>query len=94
MSTPITTGSFAKALWPGVNAWYGKAYDEYPVEWDKLFEKHTSKRNFEQDVGVSSFGLLALKAKAHRLHTTPSNKVSLQRIGIPSSLWDSSSQRK
>jgi hypothetical protein len=63
MSTPITTGSFAKALWPGVNAWYGKAYDEYPVEWDKLFEKHTSKRNFEQDVGVSSFGLLALKAE-------------------------------
>lgn len=61
MSTPITTGSFAKALWPGVNAWYAKAYNEYPVEWDKLFDKNTSRRNFEQDVGVSGFGLLALK---------------------------------
>jgi hypothetical protein len=34
----INSGSFAKALWPGVNAWYGKEYDEYPVEWDKLFD--------------------------------------------------------
>jgi hypothetical protein len=57
----ITTGSFAKALWPGVNAWYGDAYKEYPVEWDKLFEKYTSKRNFEEDVGVSGFGLAVVK---------------------------------
>jgi hypothetical protein len=61
MATPVNTGSFAKALWPGVNAWYGREYAEYPVEWDKLFEKHTSKRNYEQDVGVSGFGLLAIK---------------------------------
>lgn len=60
MST-ITTGSFAKALWPGVNAWYGNAYKEYPVEWDKLFEKYTSRRNFEEDVGVSGFGLAVVK---------------------------------
>jgi hypothetical protein len=61
MATPVSTGSFAKALWPGVNAWYGREYNEYPVEWDKLFEKNTSKRNYEQDVGVSGFGLLAVK---------------------------------
>lgn len=61
MATPVSTGSFAKALWPGVNAWYQKAYDEYPGEWDKLFEKNTSKRNYEQDVGISGFGLLAVK---------------------------------
>ena len=57
----ITTGSFAKALWPGVNVWYGKEYNEYPVEWDKLFDKFTSNRAFEEDVGVSSFGLAAVK---------------------------------
>lgn len=57
----ITSGSFAKALFPGVNAWYGKAYNEYPVEWDKLFEKNTSSRQFEEDVGVSSFGLAVVK---------------------------------
>jgi hypothetical protein len=57
----INSGSFAKALWPGVNAWYGKEYNEYPVEWDKLFEKHKSSRAFEEDVGVSSFGLAVAK---------------------------------
>lgn len=57
----INTSSFAKALWPGVNAWYGKAYDEYPVEWDKLFDKHTSNRAWEEDVGVSGFGLSRVK---------------------------------
>jgi len=59
----ITTTSFAKALWPGVNKWYGQTYDEFPVEWDKLFDKYTSKRNFEEDVGYSGFGLLSAKSE-------------------------------
>lgn len=53
----ITTGNFGKALWPGVNAWYGKAYDEHSEEWSKIFDKFTSRKKFEEDVGVSSFGL-------------------------------------
>ena len=57
----ITTSSFAKALWPGVNAWYGKAYDEYPVEWTALFDQYKSSRNFEEDVGTSGFGLAVVK---------------------------------
>lgn len=61
MATPITTGSFAKSLWPGVNAWFGREYDAYPVEYTKLFDTFTSKRNYEQDVGVSGFGLLTVK---------------------------------
>jgi hypothetical protein len=59
----INTSSFAKALWPGVNAWYGKAYSEYPVEWDKLFDTNKSRRNFEEDVGVTSFGLAVEKGE-------------------------------
>ncbi|MDE3022469.1 MAG: Mu-like prophage major head subunit gpT family protein [Pseudomonadota bacterium] len=57
----INSGSFAKALWPGVNAWYGKSYDEYAVEYDQLFDKFTSNKAFEEDVGVSSFGLAVSK---------------------------------
>lgn len=53
----MNTSSFAKALYPGVNAWWGKAYNEYDVEVTKLFDKFTSKRNYEEDVGLSSFGL-------------------------------------
>jgi len=57
----INSGSFAKALWPGVNAWYGKSYAEYESEYDKLFDKHTSSKAFEEDVGISSFGLAVNK---------------------------------
>lgn len=59
----ITTSNFAKALWPGVNAWYGKEYSEYKPEWPALFEQNSSDRNFEEDVGVSSFGLAVTKSE-------------------------------
>lgn len=57
----VTSGSFAKALWPGVNKWFGTSYNEYSPEWDKLFDKNTSKKAYEEDVGYSSFGLAAIK---------------------------------
>ena len=57
----ITSGSFAKLLWPGLNAIWGKEYNDYPVEWDKLFEKNTSDRAYEEDVSLSSFGLATVK---------------------------------
>lgn len=59
----INTGSFGKALWPGVNRWYGKAYDEFDVEWSKLFDTRSSRKNFEEDVSVSSFGLALQKGE-------------------------------
>lgn len=57
----VTSSSFAKALWPGVNKWYGDAYNEYPVEYTKLFDTFKSSRAEEQDVGVSGLGLAAVK---------------------------------
>jgi hypothetical protein len=59
----ITSSSFAKALWPGVNAWYGKAYKEYATEYDKVFPKYGSKKAYEEDVGVSSLGLASEKTQ-------------------------------
>ena len=59
----MNSGSFAKALWPGVNAWYGKSYNEYETEFDKLFDKNTSSKAFEEDVGISSFGLAVQKGE-------------------------------
>ena len=61
MSTPINSGSFAKALWPGVNSWFGEKYDEHQVEWSSLFDSNTSRRAYEEDVGTSMFGLAAVK---------------------------------
>lgn len=57
----INTGSFAKALWPGVNRWYGKEYNDYATEYDKIFENRTSNKAFEEDVAISSFGLAVQK---------------------------------
>lgn len=56
MST-INTGSFAKALWPGVNEWWGKGYAEHTKEYTDLFDTYKSRKAFEEDVGMSSFGL-------------------------------------
>ena len=63
MSGIITSGSFAKLLWPGLNAVWGKEYNDYPVEWDKLFEKNSSDRAYEEDLGISSFGLANVKTE-------------------------------
>ena len=59
----ITTASFAKALWPGVNKWYGDAYNEFSPQWQELFEKNTSRRAWEEDVGISMFGLPVVKSE-------------------------------
>ena len=61
----INSSSFAKALWPGVNAWYGKAYNEFASEWDKIYSQHKSRKAFEEDVGVSGFGLAAVKSEGN-----------------------------
>jgi hypothetical protein len=63
MSGVITSSSFAKLLWPGLNSIYGKAYADYPVEWEKLFDKNTSDKAYEEDVGLSSFGLASVKGE-------------------------------
>jgi len=59
----IASSNFAKALYPGVNSWYGRAYDEYSVEWTGLFDEMNSSRAYEEDVGTSGFGLAAEKAE-------------------------------
>ncbi len=57
----INTGTFAKALWPGVNKWYGLSYTDYPTEYDKIMEVRKSNRTFEEDVGLSGLGLAVQK---------------------------------
>lgn len=64
----ITTGSFAKDLWPGVNKWYGDAYSEYPVEFTEIFGEESSSLAFEEDVGISGFGLAAEKPEGRGIN--------------------------
>ena len=75
----INSGSFSKALWPGVNAWYGKAYDEFPVEWTDLFDKFTSRKAYEEDVGVTSFGLAQVKSEGQGIAYDQENQSFITR---------------
>lgn len=63
MAGVITTGSFAKALWPGVNKWFGDAYADWSEEFSQIFMQGSSDKAFEEDVAVSGFGLAAVKAQ-------------------------------
>src|SRR3990167_7579733 len=57
----ITTGSHPKALWPGINAWFGGAYNEHPEEHKEIFKVLTSENNYEEDVLTTGFGMAPVK---------------------------------
>ena len=63
----MTSGSFAKALYPGVSAWYGRAYDEHKVEYTDLLDVNTSRRAYEEDVGMTGFGLAPVKTEGNQI---------------------------
>ncbi len=53
----INTGSHPKALWPGVNAWWGQTYAEHRTEYTDLYDIEDSGMAYEEDVQVTGFGL-------------------------------------
>ena len=59
----INRANYSKLLWPGVNSFYGEAYAEFPVEYTGLFDTFTSQKAFEEDVGLTGFGLAAIKSE-------------------------------
>jgi len=61
MATVITTGAHPKALWPGINAWWGRMYNKHAEEWPDLFEKDSSEKAYEEDVEITGFGLAPVK---------------------------------
>ena len=63
MAGIITTGSHPKALWPGVKAWWGMTYNEHITEYDKLFDKDSSSKNYEEIVQSTGFGLVPVKGQ-------------------------------
>lgn len=63
MSGIINTGTIAKAIWPGVNKFWGQGYKSYPTEYTKIFSEESSDKSYEEDVLVSGFGLFANKTQ-------------------------------
>ncbi len=60
----ITTGNHPKALWPGIHKFWGRQYNEHPMEWSQIFDGISSEKNYEEDVEVTGFGLATTKAQA------------------------------
>jgi len=68
MAGLIATGNHPRALWPGIAKWWGRKYDEHPVEYTDLFEVTTSKKNYEIDAQVTGFGLAPRKPQGRSVH--------------------------
>ena len=65
MAGLITTASHPKALWPGIKAWWGQTYQEHATEYTDLFDTDTSQKNYEEDVQLTGFGLVPIKAQGN-----------------------------
>lgn len=57
----ITTGNHPAALWPGVHAWFGRTYDEYPAQYPDLFQIETSDKAYEEEIESTGFGMASIK---------------------------------
>lgn len=57
----ITTGNHPKALWPGIKAHFGYAYDKHPDEYSLIFDKSDSDKAYEERVELTGFGLAPVK---------------------------------
>lgn len=63
----ITTGNHPKALWPGIRAWWGRSYNEHPMEWKEFLDVADSDKAYEEDVELTGFGLFSKKNQAEAI---------------------------
>ena len=64
----ITSTGFApKLLYPGLNTIWGTKFKELPKEYLDLFDKFTSTRNFEEDMGMTGYGMASLKGQGESI---------------------------
>jgi hypothetical protein len=59
--TVINTGTFLKGMWPGVQEWFEKAAQDYPLQYAKIFEQRKSSQAWEDLVEYTAFGLATVK---------------------------------
>lgn len=75
----ITTANFAKDLVPGVRKWYGMKYKEYPIQYTDIFEKNTSDKAFEEEIGTTGFGYARLKTEGNGIAYDEASQTYLSR---------------
>ena len=60
---PINTGSIPKALWPGINEWWGNFYNDWVKEYPNILDVESSDQAYEDDVQITGFGLAPVKGE-------------------------------
>lgn len=59
----IMRSNHPDALWPGIREVFGLAYDEYPTEWDEIFEEIQGDKAYEKLMEATGFGLAPTKSE-------------------------------
>ena len=59
----INRSAHPEALWPGIQAWFGKEYKELPQGWTTLYDKRPSQKAFEKLVESTQFGYAPVKTE-------------------------------
>jgi hypothetical protein len=59
----ISTSNHPKALWPGIAKWFGREYNQYPLEYTQLFDKVSSDKAYEERSESIGFGLAQKKSQ-------------------------------
>ena len=75
----MVSSDFAKLLWPGLNSIYGKAYSEHQTEYTDLFDMQGSSKAYEEDLGVSGFGMANAKPESQGIMYDEENQAFLTR---------------
>lgn len=74
-----TTGSFPKALWEGVQRWWGVEYSRQPKFHEAMFEVKSSDKAYEEDVQQIGYGLVPVKPEADAVTYMSRNQGYVQR---------------
>lgn len=80
MANPITTGSFPKALLPGVKAWFGDSYKELPTFYNRMFNVIDSDSAYEEFVETSGLGLAPVKPEGSAIQYDSHNQGPTTRL--------------
>lgn len=76
----ITSGSFPKALVPGVKSAFGDGYNQHEKQFPRIFTVVSSDRSYEEYVGVSGFGLAQTKNEGNSFYMDTSRQGFVTRL--------------
>lgn len=75
----ITTGDIPKLLKPGLDAIWGRDYNDYAPEWKDLFDVKNSDMAYEEDVEEPGFGLAPIKTQGAAITYTSTSQQTVSR---------------